>query len=98
MAIDIAQMINRIGGYDPECLMGCPRIEAGPMPPRAGNVTMNSSKLYGVLGCNPFKRWPLHLDELPTDRKWHVDRDPDETGSFSRVEELLYRYGRAPHP
>ena len=30
----IAQIINRVGGYDPNCLMGMPRHEAGPIPPR----------------------------------------------------------------
>ncbi|NLF08099.1 MAG: sugar nucleotide-binding protein, partial [Pirellulaceae bacterium] len=30
----IAQIINRVGGYDPKYLMGIPRIEAGPIPPR----------------------------------------------------------------
>ena len=40
----IAQVINRVGGYDPNLLMGCPRIEAGPIPPRAGDVTMNSTR------------------------------------------------------
>src|SRR5205085_9196182 len=34
----IAQIINRVGGYRPEDLRGCPRIAAGPIPPRAGNV------------------------------------------------------------
>ena len=29
----IAQVINRVGGYDPKLLMGCPRKMAGPMPP-----------------------------------------------------------------
>ncbi len=31
----IAQVINRVGGYDAKLLMGCRRIEAGPVPPRA---------------------------------------------------------------
>ena len=29
----IAQVINRVGGYPAECLMGIPRREAGPIPP-----------------------------------------------------------------
>ena len=41
----IAQIVNRVGGYHPKHLHGCYRIEAGPIPPRAGNVTMNSGKL-----------------------------------------------------
>src|SRR5262249_37954886 len=38
----IAQIVNRVGSYDPTLLRGCPRLEAGPIPPRAGNVSMNS--------------------------------------------------------
>src|SRR5207249_5138644 len=37
----IGQIVNRVGGYDPTLLRGCPRYAAGPMPPRAGNVSMN---------------------------------------------------------
>ncbi len=47
---EIAQIVNRVGGYDPKLLMGCPRIDAGPIPPRAGNVTMNSTALAEALG------------------------------------------------
>lgn len=47
---EIAQVINRVGGYDPDHLQGIPRMEAGPIPPRAGNVTMDSSKLIQALG------------------------------------------------
>src|SRR5262249_29760873 len=41
----IGQIVNRVGGYEPHLLKGCPRREAGPMPPRAGDVQMDSSKL-----------------------------------------------------
>jgi len=47
---EIAQIINRVGGYDPDLLMGCPRIKAGPVPPRAGNVSLDSSKLATCAG------------------------------------------------
>src|SRR6267142_1898479 len=40
----IAQIVNRVGGYDPHLLYGCMRIDAGPLPPRAGDDTMNSRK------------------------------------------------------
>ena len=50
----IAQIINRVGGYDPNCLMGTPRHEAGPIPPRAGNVCMDCGKLIRALGFDPF--------------------------------------------
>ncbi len=42
---EIAQIVNVIGGYDPNLLKGCPRFDAGPIPPRAGDVTLDSSKL-----------------------------------------------------
>ena len=32
----IAQIINRVGGYDPDCLMGMPRAEAGADPAPGG--------------------------------------------------------------
>src|SRR5262249_26547609 len=49
----IGQIVNRAGGYAPELLHGCPRMEAGPIPPRAGNVSMNSTKLAPLLGLQP---------------------------------------------
>ena len=76
----IAQVINRVGGYDPELLMGCPRIDAGPVPPRAGNVSMNSSALAAALGDEPFAPWPLTESHLPLDDRWHYDRN-GEPGS-----------------
>jgi len=89
----IAQVINRVGGYDPKLLMGCPRIEAGPMPPRAGNVTMNSSKLTRALGYEPFDPWPLEEDWVPTHDKWHHERSGFR-GSPELLAEVLYRNPR----
>ena len=89
----IAQIVNRVGGYDPELLRGCPRIDAGPMPPRAGNVTMNSSKLMRALGRKPFLPWPLDHEFLPTDKSWHLVRDGSIGGSPQLIEERLYRHG-----
>ncbi|MGB7346312.1 MAG: sugar nucleotide-binding protein, partial [Pirellulaceae bacterium] len=88
---EIAQVVNVVGGYDPELLRGCPRVEAGPMPPRAGNVTMDSSKLIETLGYQPFDPWPANECHVPTDRQWH--RRPQEgfSGSAEAVHELLYR-------
>src|SRR5437899_4406295 len=83
----IAQVVNRVGGYDPKLLKGCPRIAAGPMPPRAGNVSMCSAKLIGLLGRNPFRPWPLGDDLWPTDREWHYRREPEEAGSPQRLAE-----------
>jgi dTDP-4-dehydrorhamnose reductase len=88
----IAQVVNRVGGYDPSLLKGCPRVEAGPMPPRAGNVSMSSAKLAALLGGDPFRAWPVGDDLWPTDRDWHRRREPGEEGSPRRIAERLYRY------
>ena len=69
---EIAQIVNVVGGYDSALLEGCPRIEAGPMPPRAGNVTLDSSKLTEALESNPFDPWPANEELVPTDREWHL--------------------------
>lgn len=90
----IAQVVNRAGGYDPFLLKGCPRRDAGPMPPRAGNVSMCSGKLIAAMGYNPFRPWPLGDDLLPKDRHWHFQRHPKERGSLERIAERLYRYPR----
>ncbi len=89
----IAQIINRVGGYDPRHLLGCPRIDAGPIPPRAGNVSLDSSKLADALGFLPFDPWP-YLDEfVPTHEKWHFER-AGRTGSADLLSEILYRNPR----
>ncbi len=88
---EIAQIVNRVGGYDPRHLHGCPRMAAGPMPPRAGNVTMNSSKLTRALGYQPFHAWPYDERLVPTHPEWHFERSADEPGSAALLEEVLYR-------
>lgn len=87
---EIAQVVNRVGGYDPELLKGCYRIEAGPMPPRAGNVTMNSSKLASHLGRQPFQPWPYDESFVPENRNWHFDRPTDQKYSAERLANELY--------
>jgi dTDP-4-dehydrorhamnose reductase len=87
----IGQIVNRVGGYDPALLRGCPRVEAGPIPPRAGNVSMCSAKLIATLGHNPFRPWPGDPELFPTDRLWHYRRPAGEAGSFQRVVDKLYR-------
>lgn len=86
----IAQVINRIGGYDPALLRGCPRIEAGPLPPRAGNVSLDSTKLSNALGYEPFDPWPLEEEWVPTHQKWHYERN-GERGSPGLLAEVLYQ-------
>jgi dTDP-4-dehydrorhamnose reductase len=87
----IAQIVNRVGGYDPDLLHGCMRIEAGPMPPRAGDVTMNSSKLATALGYDPFDPWPLDDEHVPTHRDWHYE---GPRGSPELLKESLYHNPR----
>ena len=86
----IGQIVNRVGGFDPALLKGCLRAEAGPVPPRAGNVTMGSEKLIRLLGGQPFRPWPAEV--FPADRDWHRARPSGEEGSRRRIEEQLYRY------
>lgn len=88
---EIAQVINRVGGYDPDHLMGCLREEAGPIPPRAGNVSMDSSKLAAALGYAPFHAWPYDESLVPTHRAWHYERPRGWPGSLAYLEEVLYR-------
>lgn len=85
----IAQVINRVGGYPANCLMGIPRHEAGPLPPRAGNVSMNSDKLINALGYNPIDPWPYCDSLVPTDPDWHRERPSDMEHSPQRLHEVL---------
>lgn len=87
----IAQIINRLGGYPPELLMGCPRAAAGPVPPRAGDVSMDTSKLRGLLGGEAVKPWPFDPGHVPDDDAWHGRRN----GAYppDAVARYLYGYG-----
>jgi dTDP-4-dehydrorhamnose reductase len=90
----IAQIVNRVGGYDPTLLMGCLRREAGPIPPRAGNVTMNSSALAEALDDDgPLDPWPHDPALVPTERDWHFERR-DRPGSRKLLARILYRNPR----
>lgn len=90
----IAQVVNRVGGYDPDHLMGCNRIEAGPIPPRAGDVSMDSGKLARALGHDPFDPWPHDDSLVPTHHDWHRERPPGENGSAEYLREALYHNPR----
>ncbi len=87
---EIAQIINRLGGYDPDLLMGCQRVEAGPIPPRAGNVTLDSSQLATQLACQPFDPWPADDAAVPTHERWHYERE-GQVGSPELLAETLCR-------
>jgi dTDP-4-dehydrorhamnose reductase len=90
---EIAQIVNRVGGYDPSLLMGCPRRDAGPIPPRAGNVSMNSSALAEDLGDDVLDAWPFEAAYVPAHRQWHYDRNGDP-GSRELLARILYRNPR----
>jgi dTDP-4-dehydrorhamnose reductase len=86
---EIAQVINRVGGYNPDCLHGVPRSQAAPIPPRAGNVSMNSDKLIEALGYDPFDAWP-HCDSLVPDHPdWHRERPADFEHSPRQLHRIL---------
>ena len=89
----IAQIVNRVGGYDPRLLHGCPRIEAGPIPPRAGDVSLDSRKLARDLAQEPFDPWPLADEHVPSDRQWHFQRERF-AGSPQLLAEVLYHNPR----
>lgn len=89
----IGQIVNRVGGYDPSLLRGCPRKDAGPMPPRAGNVSMNSGKLYSLLGGNPFHPWPVDEEHFPRHPRWHFEGE--WRGSLEVLQGHLYRYPKS---
>lgn len=88
---EIAQVVNRVGGYPSDHLMGCPRAAAGPIPPRAGNVSMDSTKLAAALGYQPFDPWPYDEALVPTHRDWHRERSGGWHGSPRFLAEVLYR-------
>ena len=85
----IAQIINRVGGYPAECLMGIPRHKAGPIPPRAGNVCMDCGKLIAALGYDPFDPWPFHESLVPTNSDWHCERPAGERRSPAHLHRVL---------
>ena len=86
----IAQIVNRVGGYDPNLLIGCPRIDAGPIPPRAGNVTMDSGRLAEAINRTPFLPWPLKGSQVPDSLDWHYDRSDGANGSHQKIVDDLY--------
>jgi len=88
----IAQIVNRVGGYSPHLLHGCFRSEAGPIPPRAGDVTMDSQRLQ-QLCPNPFLPWPFDADLVPNHGEWHWERTGSWKGDPAAIRSLLYQPG-----
>jgi dTDP-4-dehydrorhamnose reductase len=87
----IAQIVNRVGGYDPRLLIGRPRRDAGPVPPRAGNVSLVSDKLIRALGTPVLDPWPLSERWVPKHPQWHIERADDVIGSPELLAAQLYR-------
>ena len=87
----IGQIVNKVGGYAPHLLKGCMRKEAGPMPPRAGNVTMNNKKLIQALGIDPFCKWPYLEHHVPSGKEWHYDRPSHFVFHPEQIHTCLYR-------
>ena len=77
----IAQIINRAGGYDPGLLQGIPRREAGPVPPGPATSRWTAASSSRALGYHPFDPWPLDEQLVPTDPHWHYDRGPRATAA-----------------
>jgi dTDP-4-dehydrorhamnose reductase len=81
----IAQVINKLGNYRPELLMGCLRAAAGPMPPRAGNVAMDTDKIKALLPPGALRPWPVREEQVPIDADWHARRREEfPPGSIAR--------------
>ncbi len=87
----IGQIVNKVGGYAPHLLKGCMRKEAGPMPPRAGNVTMNNKKLIQALGADPFRKWPYLEHHVPSGEDWHHERPSHFVFHPEQIHKCLYR-------
>ncbi|MDE1888697.1 MAG: sugar nucleotide-binding protein [Planctomycetota bacterium] len=87
----IGQIVNKVGGYASHLLKGCLREEAGPMPPRAGNVTMSNKKLIHALGADPFRKWPYLEHHVPNGRDWHHDRPGHMVFHPEQIHKCLYQ-------
>ncbi len=87
----IGQIVNKVGGYAPHLLKGCMREEAGPMPPRAGNVTMSNRKLIQALGVDPFRKWPYLEHHVPDGKDWHHHRPDHMVFHPEQIHKYLYR-------
>lgn len=87
----IAQAINRLGNYPPELLMGCLRAAAGPVPPRAGDVSMDTAKLRARFGDDVVRPWPFDPGHVPADDDWHTRRE--QAFDPGAIAGHLYGYG-----
>ncbi len=90
---NVGQIVNAIGGFPQKLLHGVPRHEAGPLPPRVGNISINSDKLYRLLPPGFIRPWPLDDRLVPTDFNWHkiFGRDEKDAQTVGN-EEAIKRY------
>jgi dTDP-4-dehydrorhamnose reductase len=91
---NVGQIVNAVGGYPAELLHGVPRIEGGPMPPRVGDLTINSEKLYKLLPPGFIKPWPAYDWLVPDSFDWHKTfgrnvKDKSKMGSDEAITNLL---------
>lgn len=85
----MAQIVNVAGGFQPELLYGLLIEESCPVPPRVRNCSLDSGKLTEVLGYAPFTPWPGLPQLVPTDRMWHLRREPNSQGSTPYMNRTL---------
>lgn len=91
---NVGQIVNAVGGYPAELLHGVPRIEGGPMPPRVGDISIDSSKLYKLLPPGFIKPWPVSDKLVPDSFDWHKTfgrniTDKSKMGSDEAITNLL---------
>jgi dTDP-4-dehydrorhamnose reductase len=91
---NVGQIVNAVGGYPAELLHGVPRIEGGPMPPRVGDLSINSEKLYKLLPPGFIKPWPVFDWLVPDSFDWHKTfgrniTDKRKMGSDEAITNLL---------
>ena len=86
----IAQIINRVGGYDPGALAWHPAAPGG-TDPAAGRQRRDGQRQAGRAPWATTPSIPGRLDEqlVPTDPHWHYDRPADEGGSAERLYRAL---------
>lgn len=89
---NVGQLVNAVGGYPAELLLGTPRAEAGPMPPRVGDLHINSQKLYDLLPPGFIRPWPNDDKIVPTSVDWHKTFGRDITDKTKMgSEEAIYK-------
>ena len=87
----VGQLVNAVGCYTPHLLKGVPRIEGGAIPPRVGNLHLNSEKLYRLLPEGFIRPWPFDDSLVPTDFDWHKTVDRGRWNNKNNIDALLVK-------